>query len=179
MERSITQIALFAALIAALGLIPKITLPLGVPITGQSLGIMLAGTVLGAKRGALAVILFLALVAVGLPLLAGGRGGLGVFTGVTAGFLFGWIVAAYVTGLVAEQLAGKGGWIAPAIAAAIGGILVLYPIGIVGMYLKLDATILGLTKSMLPFVPGDIIKCLLAGVITHGLRKARPGLVAG
>lgn len=179
MERNLTQIALFAALIAALGLIPKFTLPLGVPITGQSLGIMLAGTVLGAKRGALAVILFLALVALGLPLLAGGRGGLGVFSGVTAGFLFGWVVAAYVTGLLAEMWASKGGWITPAIAAAIGGILVLYPIGIVGMYLKLDATLMGLTQSMYAFIPGDLIKCVLAGLITQGLRKARPGLVAG
>jgi biotin transport system substrate-specific component len=179
MERNLTQIALFAALIAALGLIPKFNLPLGVPITGQSLGIMLAGTVLGAKRGALAVILFLGLVALGLPLLAGGRGGLGVFSGVTAGFLFGWVIAAYVTGLLAEAWAGKGNWISPAIAAAIGGILVLYPIGIVGMYLKLDASLMGLTKSMYAFIPGDLIKCVLAGLITNGLRKARPGMVAG
>ena len=73
MERSLTHIALFAALIAVLGLVPKIDLAAGVPITAQSLGIMLCGTVLGAKRGALAVLLFLALVAAGLPLLSGGR----------------------------------------------------------------------------------------------------------
>ena len=47
------------------------------------------------------------------------------------------------------------------------------------MYLKLDATLMGLTLSMGPFVPGDLIKCVLAGLITQGLRKARPGLVAG
>jgi len=57
-ERNLVFIALFAALIAALGLIPKIDLAFGVPITAQSLGIMLAGTVLGAKRGLLAVLLF-------------------------------------------------------------------------------------------------------------------------
>ena len=59
MERSLTHIALFAALVAILGLVPQITLATGVPITAQSLGIMLCGTVLGAKRGALAVLLFL------------------------------------------------------------------------------------------------------------------------
>lgn len=75
MERNIVLIALFAALIAVLGLIPKITLMSGVPITAQSLGVMLCGTVLGARRGALAVLLFLLLVALGLPLLAGGRAG--------------------------------------------------------------------------------------------------------
>ena len=75
-ERNMTRIALFAALIAALGLIPSLTLAFGVPITAQSMGVMLAGAILGAKRGALAVLLFMALVALGLPLLAGGRGGL-------------------------------------------------------------------------------------------------------
>ena len=54
MERSITLIALFAALIAALGLVPKFDLASGVPITAQSLGVMLAGSLLGARRGALA-----------------------------------------------------------------------------------------------------------------------------
>ena len=65
MERSLTHIALFAALIAVLGFVPQLTLPGGVPVTAQSMGIMLCGTVLGARRGALAVLLFLVLVAVG------------------------------------------------------------------------------------------------------------------
>ena len=77
MERSVTHVALFAALVAVLGLVPQIALPGGVPVTAQSLGIMLCGTVLGARRGALAVGLFLLLVALGLPILTGGRGGLG------------------------------------------------------------------------------------------------------
>ena len=102
MERNVVYIAVFAALIAVLGLLPKLTLISGIPITAQSLGIMLCGTILGAKRGALAVLLFLALVALGLPLLAGGRGGLGVFTTPWAGFLFGFPVAAFVAGLMME-----------------------------------------------------------------------------
>ena len=77
MERNLTLIALFAALIAALGLIPKLTLAFGVPVTAQSLGVMLCGTVLGAKRGGLAALLFVGLVALGLPLLSGGRQTLG------------------------------------------------------------------------------------------------------
>ena len=74
MERNLTMIALFAALIAALGLIPKFTLGFGVPITAQSLGVMLCGTVLGAKRGFLAAPPFVLLVAIGLPSRRGGRG---------------------------------------------------------------------------------------------------------
>ena len=103
MEKNLTHIALFAALIAVLGLIPKIDLISGVPITAQSLGIMLCGTVLGAKRGALAVILFLVLVAAGLPLLAGGRGGLGVFASPSVGYLIGFPFAAFVAGLIVER----------------------------------------------------------------------------
>ena len=103
MERNITHIALFAALIAVLGLVPKIDLISGVPITAQSLGIMLCGTVLGARRGALAVLLFLGLVAAGLPLLSGGRGGLGVFAGPSVGYLVGFPIAAFVAGLVVER----------------------------------------------------------------------------
>ena len=93
MERNLTHIALFAALIAVLGLIPKIDLISGVPITAQSLGIMLCGTVLGAKRGFLAVLLFVVLVAAGLPLLSGGRGGIGLFVGPSAGYLIGLVEA--------------------------------------------------------------------------------------
>ncbi|AQX26114.1 biotin transport system substrate-specific component [Bartonella sp. Raccoon60] len=79
--KDLTYISLFAALYAVLGFFPPIFLPffLGLPITAQSMGPMLAGSILGAKRGAAASALFLFLVAIGLPLLAGGRGGIGVF----------------------------------------------------------------------------------------------------
>lgn len=72
MEREIALIALFAALTAALGLMPPISLGFGVPITAQTLGVMLSGAVLGARRGALAMLLLLLLIALGLPLLSGG-----------------------------------------------------------------------------------------------------------
>ncbi|WP_230048946.1 biotin transporter BioY, partial [Erwinia aphidicola] len=76
--RDIVYIALFAAITAALGLFPAFSLPvIAVPITAQTLGPMLAGAIAGAKRGALALVLFVLLMAIGLPLLAGGRGGLG------------------------------------------------------------------------------------------------------
>ncbi len=130
MERNIVYIALFAALIAALGLLPKFTLGSGIPITAQSLGIMLCGTVLGAKRGALAVLLFLGLTALGLPLLAGGRGGLGVFTTPWAGFLFGFPVAAFVAGLVVEKWHGGPLGLVAGVAAVVGGIGALYLIAI-------------------------------------------------
>jgi len=184
MERSVTHIALFAALIAVLGLVPQITLAVGVPITAQSLGIMLCGTVLGARRGALAVGLFLVLVAAGLPLLSGGRGGLGVFAGPSAGFLAGFPVAAFVCGLIVER------WriaIGPAalVGAVTGGVAVLYAFGIPVMAARLtEAQIAGMPLNptlSLPlalaalYLPGDLIKAVLAALITRGVARARPG----
>src|ERR1035437_7655718 len=94
-SRDLALVASFAALIAVLGL------PGGVPVFGnavpvtlQSMGIMLAGSILGWKRGALSVLVLLVLVAAGLPLLSGGRGGLGVFAGPSFGYLIGWVLGA-------------------------------------------------------------------------------------
>lgn len=177
MERNLTFIALFAALIAALGLLPKFTLMSGIPITAQTLGIMLCGTILGARRGALAVVLFLALVGVGLPLLAGGRGGLGVFTTPSAGFLFGFPAAAYVTGLVVEKWRNGNLTLIAGVASLIGGVGVLYGIAIPYYMVGADKGLLEATITMLPFVPGDLIKSVLAGVVTQAIWKARPEAV--
>lgn len=177
LERNLTYVALFAALIAVLGLLPKFTLISGIPITAQSLGIMLCGTVLGAKRGALAVILFLALVAMGLPLLAGGRGGLGVFGTPWAGFLFGFPVAAFVAGVIVEKWTAGRLSIVSGVAAVVGGIGALYAIAIPYYMVGADKDLWAATVTMLPFVPGDLIKAILAGVITEAIWKARPDAV--
>ena len=173
MEKTLTHIALFAALIAALGFVPSMMLPGGVPITAQSLGIMLCGTILGSWRGALAVLLFLLMVAVGLPVLSGGRGGLGVFFGPSVGFLIGFPVAAFVAGLVVERFrapillsAGAG--------AALGGIVVLYILGATGWALMLDKTLAEVQVFLLAFLPGDLIKVVLAALITRAVAQMRP-----
>ena len=173
MERNLTHIALFAALIAVLGLIPKIDLAAGVPITAQSLGVMLCGTVLGARRGALAVLLFLVLVAAGLPLLAGGRGGLGVFAGPSVGYLVGFPVAAFVTGWLMERTTMSTGLAATA-ASVIGGIGVLYVFGIIGMAFMLDKSLSEAAFLGMAFLPGDILKAVLAGLVTQSLARMRP-----
>jgi len=174
MERSLTHIALFAALIAVLGLVPPIMLGSGVPITAQSLGIMLCGTVLGSRKGALAVLLFLALVAVGLPILSGGRGGLAVFASPTVGFLVGFPVAAFVAGLVVERWSAPVG-IAAGAGAALGGIVVLYAFGIPGMAAMLGKTLPEAALLITPYLVGDAIKVVLAALITRGIAQMRPG----
>ena len=176
MERNLTYVALFAALIAVLGLVPALTLAAGVPVTAQSLGVMLAGTVLGARRGALAVLLFLAVVALGLPVLAGGRGGLGVFVGPTAGFLVGFPVAAFVTGWIVERWRAPLG-LAAFVGALVGGVAVLYAFGICGLMLVVGMPAAKATLLMTPFLVGDAVKAALAGLVTRGLALARPGSV--
>ena len=170
--KSLVYIALFAALTAALALFPPIPLP-GAPITAQSMGPMLAGAIIGAKRGFLSQLLFLALVAVGLPLLAGGRGGFGVFMGPTGGFLIGWAVAALFIGWAWK--AGNG-FFKNLLIVLIGGIGIVYLIGTPWM-----GTVLGWPMSkaisvMVVYIPGDLIKAIIAVLIARGVRKAYPGL---
>jgi biotin transport system substrate-specific component len=183
LEQNFTRIVLFAALIAVLGLVPPIPLAFGVPISAQSLGVMLAGAVLGSWRGAAAVLVVQLIVALGLPVLAGGRGGLGVFVGPTAGFLIGWLPAAFVTGLVVERMRALPVGVAAGLGAVLGGIVVMYAFGIVGFYLVKNAGLgpddarMSLGKAtliMAPFIPGDMIKAVLAGILTRTIARYRP-----
>jgi biotin transport system substrate-specific component len=174
----LARVAVFAALIAVLGLPGSINLfGNAVPITLQTLGVMLAGAILGTWRGALAVVVLLVLVAAGLPLLAGGRGGLGVFAGPSAGFLLGWILGAAVTGWGVER-AGRDPQIAHLVlACAAGGISVVYLLGIPVQAL-LTGVPLGKTALLATaFVPGDIAKAVLAAVVARGVQRAYPDAV--
>ncbi|MDS9466670.1 biotin transporter BioY [Paracoccus sp. MBLB3053] len=178
MERNVAQIALFAALIAALGLVPKITLAFGVPVTAQSMGVMLAGAVLGAKRGFLSMLLFVILVVIGLPLLAGGRGGLGTLMAPTAGFLIGFPFAAYVTGLFVEHVGIRPNGLRAAIGSVLGGIVVLYAFGVVGMSIGLGKSIIECLGLVTAFVPGDLLKAGITGMLVAAVAKARPQTVS-
>ena len=176
--RDLALIATFAGIIAVLGLLPAFY-PFGtaVPITAQSLGVMLAGAVLGGRRGGLSVLLFLALVAVGLPLLSGGRGGLGVFFGPSVGYLLGFLGAAFVVGWITDR-GGPTYKLPWGLAANIlGGIVVLYAFGIAGTALVADISVEAAIVGALLFVPGDLIKAALAAVVARGVNRAYPGLI--
>jgi biotin transport system substrate-specific component len=175
-DRSLVQIAFYAALIAALGLLPKVAIPLmgGVPITAQTLGIMLAGVMLGPVRGALAVLLFLFLVALGAPLLAGGRGGLGVFASPSVGFLIGFPMGAFVAGLVMQKTPSLRVLPAAAIAAAVGGIGVVYLFGIPGVAIMADLTITKAALGSAVYLPGDLIKVAITAVVAETVARGLP-----
>lgn len=175
MERNFTLIILFAALIAALGFVPPIMLATGVPVSAQSLGVMLAGAVLGSWRGALAIIVLAFVVLLGLPVLAGGRGGLGVLAGPTVGFFLGWIPAAFVTGLVVERWRSVPVWLAATVGAVLGGIVVLYLCGTLGMMAVLHKGFMQALLLSMPFVPGDLLKAVIAGWLASVIGRYRPG----
>ena len=176
-SHSLALVALFAALMAVMGLIPKIDLPLGVPITIQTLGVMLAGCLLGARRGFQSLLLFLVAVAAGLPLLAGGRGGLGVFMAPSAGYLIGYPIAAFVTGAVMAALPHGTPLrtaVSAFIASVIGGVVCLHAFGIVGLHLLVNMPLAQAAMADLVFVPGDLIKCVLCALVVHTVAKALP-----
>lgn len=178
--RDLALSALFAAIIVALGLVPP--LPLGfipVPITLQSMGVMLAGCIIGAKRGALAYAIFVLLAAIGLPVLSGGRGGLAVLMGPTGGYILGWIVATFVVGLLAERLVREGqsewrqlaGFFA---ASVIGGIVVLYAIGMPWVSAVAGTPLSAVAYGSLAFIPGDLLKAALATLAARAVLAGYP-----
>lgn len=176
--RDLALVAMFTGVVAALGLVPAFTPPgFAVPITAQSLGVMLAGAILGARRGALSLVLLLVLVAVGLPLLAGGRGGLGVFAGPSVGFLLGYPVAAYVVGWLSERAGPTYRLHWGIVANFVGGVVVLYVLGIAGMALVLDITPWAATVASWIYLPGDLVKVVVAAMVARGVHAAYPGLL--
>ena len=176
----LAHIALFAAVIAVLGIPPAVPLFGGaVPVTAQTLGVMLAGAILGPWRGAASVALFEAMVAIGLPLLAGGRGGIGVFFGPTGGYLIGWIVGAAVIGLIVQLGATRPTWLRTIVGLVVGGILVVYLFGIPVQAFYVGTTLVETTIQSLLFLIGDSIKVAIATVVTMSLWRAYPRAFVG
>jgi biotin transport system substrate-specific component len=176
-SRSLALVSLFAALLAVFGLIPKIDLPLGVPITLQTLGVMLAGCLLGPKRALQAMLLFMCAVALGLPLLSGGRGGFGVFMAPAAGYLIGWPLGALVTGLAMVALpraTPKSAAISAFFGSCLGGLLVVHACGVVGLVTIAKLSWTQAFWGTLVFVPGDLLKAGMCAMVVHTVARGLP-----
>ncbi len=170
----LARIAVFAALIAVLGLPGSFPVFGGVPITAQTLGVMLAGAVLGPWFGALSVTVLLALAAAGLPVLAGGRGGFGVFLGPTAGYALGWILGAVVIGLIVHAGGRRPVVWRTAVAMVAGGIGAIYALGIPVQSLVTRLPLPETALTSLVFVPGDLLKAAVATAVVTTLVRAYP-----
>ena len=159
--RSIVLCSLMAGLMATGAFIH---VPIGpVPIVLTNLFVLLAGLLLGARWGAASAALYLLVGAIGLPVFYGGKGGLAHLSGPTGGYLFGFILSAWITGFISghfrQSLAGR-------VIAVLAGSLIIYAPGV--FWLKVithmtwnKAWMLG----MVPFLPGDALKAAAAVII--------------
>lgn len=176
----VALVATFAALIAVCAILPAISVGGLVPITLQTFGVLLAGAVLGARRGFLAVLLYLAVGAIGLPVFAGGSAGLAPFAGPSAGYLVGMPLAALLCGFIVERLPRKK--IAASIplifvAGFLSSIVLIHPLGILGMSWLGDLTLQQAFIADLAFWPGDIVKNVLMALVATAVHRAFPGLL--
>ncbi|MEZ5150805.1 biotin transporter BioY [Rhodococcus zopfii] len=176
--RDLAQIAVFAALIIALGLPGQITIgSSGVPITLQTLGVMLAGALLGARKGVLSVATVIVL-GLALPVLAGGRTTLTSLASPTAGFLIGWLPAVAVIGWLSARMLPRYRVVPGVAINVLGGIVVLYAFGIAGMLLRTDLTFWAALSANVTFLPGDLLKAVVAAAVAAQVHRAYPGLIS-
>lgn len=171
-------VSMFAAIMGALGILPPIPLGISpVPITMQTLGVMLAGSVLGAHLGpkyaALSQVLFLLLVITGAPLLSGGRGGLGVFFTPSAGFMFGWIAGAFVIGYLCYQMKNIS-FLKMMLVNIVGGVGVIYLFGVPIQALVMQISVSEAALLSVAFLPGDFLKVTVASLIAVRLYNTVP-----
>lgn len=155
---------IFAAVTA---LTARITIPLPftpVPITLQTLAVILSGLVLGARGGALAQVLYLSLIAFGLPLDARGIGPMAFFS-PTAGYLIGFVPAAFVAGWLAEQLAARSWW--GNFVAGITGILLVYLLGANWLAVMLGSWEKAWLGGVVPFILFDLGKAAVAAAVAE------------
>jgi biotin transport system substrate-specific component len=165
----------YAALMAALTAAGAyIAIPVGpVPIVLQNLFVMLAGLLLGGRWGLTSVGGYLLAGAMGLPVFAGGTGGVGKFVGPTGGYLLGFAAAAYLVGVISERGRGR---VAIDVLAMLAGTVVLYAFGV--SWLKV-VTGMSVSKAvavgMVPFLIGDLLKIAAAIPIARALRPMIDG----
>ncbi|AKK03351.1 biotin transporter BioY [Corynebacterium epidermidicanis] len=174
--RDIAYVAVFAALIIVFAFVSLPTAS-GVPIVLQNAVIILAGLVLGGRRGFLAVLLFLILGLIGLPVLAGGRNVLTALAGPAAGYLIGYPISAAVAGsFAAKAPRAKVGQIVTLSVGAILALFVQYGCGVCGLILRAHMDAKAAIVAQSPFIIPDLIKVIVMVIIAVALINALPGL---
>ena len=168
----ITYVALFAAFMGVLGFVPPIMLSFTpVSITLQTLGVLLAGGVLGARLGAWSMTIFLLVVAAGAPLLSGFRGGPSVFVGPSVGYLIAWPITAFCVGYLVSRFSKLRFWPILLINLTVG-IFLVYLIGIPVQAFVMQIPLLKTIELSLVYIPGDVLKATLASYLVFRLLKS-------
>lgn len=167
--KDMTLIAVMAALICIAG---PLTIPVGpIPLSLATFAVYLAGSVLGRKKGTIAVGLYLLIGIIGVPVFSGFSGGFQKIAGVTGGYLIGYLPCAYLSGVGAEKRDSMGWWFHTLMMVA--GTVLLYTIGTVNFMLHTGNGLgAALSLCVIPFLPGDAVKVAGATLITQTLKKA-------
>jgi biotin transport system substrate-specific component len=165
--RGLILSALFAAITAILA---QVTIPLPyVPITGQTLAVGLTATILGSRLGGLAMILYALMGAIGLPVFAEAKGGFQIILGPTGGYIIGFIVTAYVIGLILEK--SRFSFVMAMIANTVGMFVTLL-LGVIQLkYIAAMPWDKALAVGVIPFIGVGLIKAALAAFIGVKVRE--------
>ncbi|TMD12040.1 MAG: biotin transporter BioY [Chloroflexi bacterium] len=175
-ERSVLAEAALAVLFALFtALMAQLVIPLPftpVPITGQTFAVLLTGALLGSRLGAVSMVLYVTLGAVGLPFYAGGAHGMQVVFGATGGYLLGFIVADFVVGRLAELRWDRS--LQRSLPAMAAGQAVIYALGLIGLGLALHWPANLLQLGLTPFLIGDAIKLVAAALLLPAAWRILP-----
>lgn len=171
--KDITMTALFAALICVCA---PWSIPIGpVPISLASFAVYLAAAILGRKRGCAAVIVYVLLGAVGVPVFSGFSGGLQKLFSMTGGYIVGYIPCALITGLFAD----RSGKLWSCAAGMVLGTAALYALGTAWFIILAECTLgYALTVCVVPFLIGDAVKIVCASLLAAELRTVTGSLFA-
>ncbi len=154
-----------------IGLLAQFSIPVPfspVPITGQTIGVVLVGGILGAKKGSLSILCYIFEGAIGIPVFAGMKSGMHILVGPTAGYLWAFIIAAYITGLLTEK-----GYTRKPLGSFLSCLDATTLILVIGaLYL---ATFNGLSDALImgfyPFLVGDVVKSSICAFMLNTFRK--------
>ncbi|MDR1796106.1 MAG: biotin transporter BioY [Clostridiales Family XIII bacterium] len=171
--------ALFAALT---GVLSQVNVPLGftpVPLNLALLSVLICGGVLGAKRGAIAIAVYILLGMVGVPVFANFQGGLAAIAGPTGGYIVGYLPAAVIMGLLSgwtpaggSPAARTGKGIAVSLAKGIPAVAACYALGTAWfMHLQGVGFMAALWSCVIPFIPVDVLKIICASVVVEALKR--------
>jgi biotin transport system substrate-specific component len=167
-----TDVALVVGGAALVGVAAQIAVPLWpVPITGQTLAVLVVGSALGAVRGTISMVLYALLGIVGIPVFSDASAGLGVIAGPTGGYIIGFIAAAALVGWIAER-AGDRKFLGASLAFA-AGTVVTFAFGMIWLSAALDLNLQAtLQAGLYPFIIGGVVKALLAAAIIPTVWRA-------
>ena len=173
----VAYIAVFTAVVIILGFVAIPVGTAGVPIVLQNAAIILAGLVLGPRRGLCVSILFLLLGLIGLPVLSGGRSALAAFAGPTAGYLVGYVLSSWIAGLIAYRSPrGKAGMTATLTLAGLVATIVQLIFGALGLMLRSGLDAGAAAAAQIPFLLPGAAKLFIIVAIAVAVHAAFPEL---